>query len=147
MESIKRESYDLVSRLIESGETEGGTDPLKHLELNSMNIMFLALFGRKFNDVTDQEFISLTDINDKHMKYLALEHDLGNFFPKLSFVNKFAGIHAEQKKYIEIERDPLYNRFIKEALVRDGPNVIKSLEENGYHFTQDEMIVFACGYN
>lgn len=143
MELIKRESYELVSRLIESTEIESGVDPLKYLELNSMNIMFLSLFGRRFNDVTDQEFISLTGINDKHMKYLALEHDLGNFFPKLSFINKFAGIHAEQKKYIETERDPLYKKLIKEALAYDEPNVMKSLGENGYHFTQDEMIVFA----
>lgn len=144
MKSIKQESYDLVSRFIESSETEGSTDPLKYLELNSMNVMFMACFGRKFNDIEDPEFNHLTSIIEKNMRYAAVENDLGNFFPKLSFVNKFVGTHAEQEKYIKTERDPLYRRFVREALAREGPNVVKSLEENGYNFTEDDKLVLTC---
>lgn len=144
MKSIKQETYDLVSRFIETTETEGGIDPWKYLELSSMNFMFLACFGRKFNDIKDPEFAHLEWMIEKNMKYVAIENDLGNFFPSLSFINKFVDTHAEQEKYIKTERDPFYRRFVREALAREGPNVVKSLEENGYNFTEDEKLVFTC---
>lgn len=144
MKSIEQESYDLVSRLIESSETEGGTDPLKYLELNSMNVMFLACFGRKFNDIKDPEFVRLSSMIEQSMKYAGIENDLANFLPILSIVDYFAGSQATQKKFIKTQRDPVYRQLVEEALTREGPNVFKSLAENGLDFTEDEKIVLAC---
>lgn len=144
MKSIEQESYDLVSRLIESSETEGGTDPLKYLELNSMNVMFLACFGRKFNDIKDPEFVRLSTMIEQSMKYAGIENDLANFLPILSIVDYFAGSQATQKKFIKTQRDPIYRQLVEEALTREGPNVVKSLAENGYDFTEDEKIVLTC---
>lgn len=146
MKSIKQESYDLVSRFIKSSETEGGTDPVKYLELNSMNVMFLACFGRKFNDIKDPEFIHLSTLIETSMKYAGIENDLANFLPVFSIVDYFAGSEAEQQNFIKTQRDPVFRQFIKEAVNREGPNVVKSLEENGYHFTEDEKMILTCKF-
>jgi GTP-binding protein EngB required for normal cell division len=146
MGSIHKESQDLVSRLIESSQKEGATNPLKYFELNSMNVISLACFGRKFDAVDDPEFIDLSDMVETSIKYAGIENDLANFLPLVSVFDYFAGTQVKMKRFIKKHRDPMYLRLIKEAKVREGPNVVKSLKANGFDFTDDENIVFICKF-
>lgn len=64
MDSIRKESVDFINRLISTTETKGSADPLKYLELFTLNVIFNAGFGRRFDSVDDSEFRSLA-----HMVY------------------------------------------------------------------------------
>ncbi|KAL0582115.1 hypothetical protein ABG067_008192, partial [Albugo candida] len=48
------------------------------------------------------------------------------------------------KKFIETQRNPTFISNIQEAMKRDGPNVMKSLEENGFFFSEEEKLVLAA---
>jgi hypothetical protein len=146
MDSIHKESSDLVDRLIESTGKEGSTNPIKALELNSMNVIFSASFGRKFDTLDDPEFIELSDIAETSLKYAGTENDLANFLPIISIFDYFAGTQVKLKKFIKTRRDPIYRNLIKEASERDGQNLIKSLDEDGFNLTADEKLVFMCKY-
>lgn len=146
MDTIIQESEDLVSRFIESTEKEGATNPFKHLELNSLNVVFSAAYGRKFDSVDDQEFIQLSTMIEKSMKFAGLENDLANFLPIISIVDYFAGSQVKQKNFIKYERDPVYRNLIKEARASKVPNVVKSLKENGFNLTEDQTLVFTSKF-
>lgn len=59
MQSIRKESSDFVNRLIHTTETKGSVDPLRYLELFTLNVIFNSGFGRRFDNVDDPEFRSL----------------------------------------------------------------------------------------
>lgn len=141
MDSIHKESEDLVSRLMQSTKDEGEVNPFKFLELNSMNIILTAAFGKRFDSVQDPEFYKTATMIETGMKFGGLENDLPNFLPVISIIDYLAGTQAKQRHYLKHERDPIYTKLIKDATTRDGPNVIKSLVENGFHFTDEEKLV------
>jgi hypothetical protein len=146
MGTIKQEADDLVSRLIESSETEGGVNPLKFLELNSINIIFSACFGRKFKSIEDPEFVKLSTLIEETMKIAGPEKDLTNFFPFLVMFEFLSNTQLKLKDFIFKKRDPIFRELVREAIHIEGPNVIKSLDENGFKLTEDEKIPFTCKY-
>lgn len=147
LHSIKKETNDLVSRLIHASEEKNGIDPLKYLELSSMNVIFLACFGRRFDTVDDPEFQSLTKLTESDMKFAGIENEMSRFLPILSIYEYlFSKQINDIENFIKEHRDPCFKRFIKEALQCEGPNIVKSLQENGYDFDNDEedRLVFLC---
>lgn len=144
IDSIKKEAHDLVSRFIESSnESEGGIYPLKYLELNSMNVITSACFGKKYDSINDPEFINLSEVVEITMKLGGIDNDLPNFLPIVKIFDYFAGTKEKMEKFIKTRRDPTFKKHIQEAFACEGPNVMKSLEENGFHFTEDQKLVLA----
>jgi hypothetical protein len=45
------------------------------------------------------------------------------------------------KGYIDNIRDPLIKKMIKEAQVKDGPNVMKALSDKQFDFDEDDKVV------
>ncbi|RCI06239.1 cytochrome P450 2 sub U member 1 [Rhizopus stolonifer] len=142
LDNIKKESADFVHRLIEATEKEGNVNPLKFLELNTMNVIFQACFGRRFDSVDDPEFSKLAHMVETSMKYAGLEEDLPSFLPILSLFNYFSNKTSKWKNFINNERNPIYIKLIEEALKKEEPNVVKSLDENGFPMSMEEKIVF-----
>jgi hypothetical protein len=62
MDSIMKESSELAKRLINATEINGSVDPLKYLELLTLNVIFNAGFGRSFNSIDDPEFRTLAHV-------------------------------------------------------------------------------------
>jgi len=62
MDSIRKESFELAKRLIKVTEINGNVDPLKYLELLTLNVIFNAGFGRSFDSIDDPEFRSLANV-------------------------------------------------------------------------------------
>lgn len=143
MGSIREESVKLISRLLEESKAEGGVNPLKSLELNSLNVIYSAVFGRKYDSVDDPEFIAISRNIEKGIKLAGVENDLATFLPALSFVDYLAGSQVKMREYLEKERGPMMRKLVKEASERDGPNVIKSLQEGTFNFTEDEVMILA----
>jgi hypothetical protein len=101
---------------------------------------------KKCESVDDNEFIKLSDLVETGIKYASIENDLENFLPIVSIFDYFTGTQVKMKRFIKKHSDPMYLRLIKEAEVREGPNVVKSLKANGFDFTDDENIVFICKF-
>lgn len=136
-----QEAQDLVGRLMASTEKEGSTDPLKYLELNSMNVIFSLGFGRKFNSVDDPEFQELSELVETSMKYAGMDSDLASFLPIVSIFDFFNGTVSKMKNFVTNERDPIFRRLVQEAIEKEGPNLVKSLDD-GHDMSEDEKIVF-----
>lgn len=45
------------------------------------------------------------------------------------------------KQFVRTQRDPIYRKLINKAAVQVGPNIIKSLTENGYYLSEYDLIV------
>lgn len=142
MDSIHREARDAVTGLMECTEKEGCTNPLKYFELSALNVVFTAAFGRRFESVNDPEFVDMSEMIEVIIKYGGIENDLANFLPFMTVVDYLTDSMAKMKSFISDQRDPVYRKLIEEAEHRDGPNVVKSLKENGFEFTDDETLVF-----
>jgi hypothetical protein len=144
MDSIQKEARDLVSRFIASTERDGSINPLKYLELNSLNVIFNLSFGRKFDSVDDPEFKELTEVIETTMKYGGVENDMSTFLPIFSIVDYFSGLQAKMRNFIVTRRDPAFRKLIREASKMESPNLIKSLDEDGFNMTEDDKVVFMC---
>lgn len=144
---IQKQSQDLIRRLETVSEKEGDVNPLKHLELYSLNVISSACFGRAFRSIEDPEFIELIQLINISLGFAGLENDLPNFLPALSFMDRFTGIQGEMKRFITQQVNPTVKRFIQEAKESNKPNIVKSLKENGHDFLEDEMNVLMCKTN
>ncbi|CAO3637352.1 unnamed protein product [Mucor hiemalis] len=143
MGSIKHESVKLISRLMEDSKAEGGVDPIKSLELNSLNVIFSACFGKKYDSVNDPEFVAVSRLIEKGIKLAGVENDLATFLPAFSFVDYLAGSQVKMREFLDVEREPIMRGLVREAALREGPNVIKSLQEEAFQFTEDEVMILA----
>lgn len=144
--SLERESRDLVSRFIESTEKNSSVNPLKHLELFSMNVIITAIFSKRFDSVEDPDFKKLDEMIAHVIKNCGLENDLPNFLPIVSVYNYFFGGQAEQRDFIQNKRNPFFRQLIRDAAVAEGPNVIKSLVEDGFKLSNDETLAITGTY-
>lgn len=144
IDSIQREASDLVNRCIDHTQKNGGTHPTQFFALNSINVMVSALFGKRFDSVEDPEFIQLSSMVEETIKFSGLEADITNFLPMLSVYSYLNGTQAKMKHQINQRRNPLYQKLIREAATREGPNAIKSLSESDFHLLEDDLIIFMC---
>lgn len=139
---IVKESIDFATRLIESTESDGSVDPLKLAELFSLNIILNTCFGRRFDNVKDPEFIKLATMVEDSMKNLGLEQDMGHFLPIFSVFEFLSNAQVKKRDFMKNYCFPIYRQLCEEALTRDGPNVIKSLDEDGFDFSVEDKMVF-----
>ncbi|KAI8638928.1 cytochrome P450 [Parasitella parasitica] len=144
MDSINRESFELANRLIDTTEVHGSVDPMQHLMMQSLNVIYKVCFGARFDTIEDPQFIELSELIERTMSLGGLENDLASFLPILSIVDYFAGSQVKMKRFIKTKRDPVFKRLLKEAMQREGPNVVKSLSEQKYNFSEEEKIVLMC---
>lgn len=130
MVPINREAVDLAERLIQYSKKEGGgVNPTIHLHLNSMNIIYMSSFGKRFESVEDAEFRSISAVILKQLSLAGPEHDMASFFPILAIVEYFTGKTKKMKDFINNERDPLFKTLIAEALRKKETNLVQELEK------------------
>ncbi|KAK4514757.1 60S ribosomal protein L26A [Mucor velutinosus] len=144
MDSISNESLELVNRLMRATEEDKSVDPMQHFMLQALNVIYKVSFGDRFETIEDPKFHELSSLIEETMMLGGFENDLASFLPILSIVDYFAGSQVKMKHFIKTKRDPVFKRLLKEAMSRDGPNVVKSLEEQKYEFTEEDKIVLMC---
>lgn len=144
MDSISQESFELANRLMQATEQYGSVDPVQHFMLQSLNVIYKVCFGGRFETIDDPRFHELSDLIEHTMTLGGIENDLASFLPILSIIDYFAGSQVKMKNFIKTKRDPVFKRLLKEAMLREGPNVVKSLEEHKYDFDEEEKIVLMC---
>lgn len=139
---VEEEATKLVDRLIAYSKAENGVDPNKHLHLNSLNIVFSIGFGKRYENIEDPEFSHVSECIVRSIMLGSLENDLASFIPAYFIVDYFSGSETVMRNFIENERNPRYRALMAEGLTREGPNVVKSLEE--FNITADEKLVIMC---
>lgn len=139
---VEEEAAKLVDRLIAYSKAENGVNPSKHLHLNSLNIVFSIGFGKRYENIEDPEFDHVSECIVRSIMLGSLENDLASFIPAYFIVDYFAGSETVMRNFIENERNPRYRALMAEGLAREGPNVVKSLEE--FNLTADEKLVIMC---
>ncbi|GAN11298.1 ribosomal protein S1 [Mucor ambiguus] len=144
MESIGNESVELAHRLLRATEEDGSVDPMQHFMLQALNVIHKVSFGDRFEAIEDPKFHELSSLIEETMTLGGFENDLASFLPILSIVDFFGGSQVKMKHFIKKKRDPVFKRLLKEAMSREGPNVVKSLEEQKYEFTEEDKIVLMC---
>lgn len=143
MGTIHRESSYLVDSLIDCTKKEGSVDPLKYLELNSLNVICAASYGHRFDSIHDPEYEKTATLVKQGLKFAGYEDDLGNFLPIPSMFDSVLGKQAKYRKYIK-QRNAAFRLLIKEAASKNDKNLVKSLEENKCGLTEDDTLVLMC---
>ncbi|KAL9555452.1 hypothetical protein PS6_002840 [Mucor atramentarius] len=144
MDSINNESFELVNRLMRATEKDGSVDPMQHFMLQALNVIYKVSFGDRFETIDDPKFHELSSLIEETMALGGFENDLASFLPILSIVDYFAGSQVKMKRFIKTKRDPIFKRLLKEAMAREGPNVVKSLDGQKYDFAEEDKIVLMC---
>ncbi|KAI8365552.1 cytochrome P450 [Blakeslea trispora] len=119
-------------------------NPLKMLELNSMNVVFNALFGRRFDSAEDPEFVNIANMGTTSMKFAGLEEDLPRFLPFMSIFDFMSNKTKRWGDFVDNKLQPTFERLIRQVEMSDIPCVVKSLEEFDMNMT--EKIVFSSRY-
>ncbi|KAL9558852.1 hypothetical protein PS6_001063 [Mucor atramentarius] len=145
-DAIVSETEYLASMLLKATLAKGSVDPRKHFELVSTNVIYSTCFGSRFTAITDPKFYALSEMGKENMVLAGFQHDLPNFLPFLSFVDRFIGTEAKMRHHIDTKRDPTYRQLIKEARLMQGPNLVKSIDESPFDMTDDELLVFTSDF-
>ncbi|KAI8982595.1 cytochrome P450 [Pilobolus umbonatus] len=135
---IDNESFALVQRLISSTEKEA-VSPMNDLQLSSLNFISLALFGKRYQSIDDPEFIAASEVVVKSIEFASFDLDLSYFFPIAGVIFRNTSTAEKIRKFIETERDPTMQTLIKNAIEREGDNLIKAIVSDEYDFTPDEV--------
>ncbi|KAI8982678.1 cytochrome P450 [Pilobolus umbonatus] len=139
---INEESGSLVERLISSSEQEGGISPMHHFELNSLNFISLALFGKRYESMDDPDYKEIANIPTTIASLLSLRNDVASVLPITSILGLFTDIGDKMKTFVKL-RDPVMRKLIKDAQEREGPNLVKAVKSGDFDLdTEDELIFF-----
>lgn len=125
-------------------EKDGSVDPMQHFMLQALNVIYKVSFGDRFETIDDPKFHELSSLIEETMTLGGFGNDLASFLPILSIVDYFAGSQVKMKRFIKTKRDPIFKRLLKEAMSREGSNVVKSLDEQKYDFAEEDKIVLMC---
>lgn len=139
---IQREAAALTERLIKYSKEADGIDPVIHLHLNSMNIIYMSAFGKRFDSIEDEEFRTVSESMIESLRLAGPENDISGFFPIFAIVEYLTGKSKIMRDYVEKDRDPLYTRLINEAMTKEEPNLVKEIEK--YNFDHHAKLVIMC---
>jgi cytochrome P450 len=138
---IEHEASALGDRLIEATKKEGNVDPLLTIELYALNVISQVCLGRQFKSIEDEDFLKLSVILTKGVKHSEFARDIPNFLPSFWIINKLLGIESKMAHHINKERDPYLRQLIKEAVVTDGPNIMKALGDEIFSLDEENKLV------
>lgn len=140
--AINLEAQELVDQLIEDSEKESGISLLDYFKWFAINTVFLLSFAKRFERASHPEFKKFSYIVEMTGKSLEPVEDLADFLPGFSFLNSFSSKKSNEKQFIETVRDPMFRKYISEALDSDKPSIVKSIKESGADWEEDEYIAF-----
>jgi hypothetical protein len=139
MDTIHRESRNLVDSLISCTENDGSVYPLKYLELNSLNVICAASFGRRYDSIYDPEYEKMASLVNQGIKFA----EYGDDFVFTSVFDFILRRQAKIRDYMS-KRNATFRQLIRQATLREGTNLIKSLEENDCGLSEDDTLVLMC---
>jgi cytochrome P450 len=138
---IEREATALANRLIEGTKKEESFDAWLTTELYSYNIISQVCLGKQFKSTEDEGFLKLSQLLKKGVKQAAFARDLPNFLPGFWIIDKLLGVESQMAHYVDVERDPYMKKLINEAVMIDGPNIMKALGDEDFSLDDENKII------
>lgn len=139
--SIEQEIEKMVERLIQSTLQNGDTDIYSILELNATNIVCSVCIGTTFKSTSDPDFIRMASNIKEGARLSGVDMDIPLFLPALKPLSHVLGLEKKMAHFVKVMSEPFVNRLISNAVVSDGPNMMKELKEDRYDFTDREMFL------
>jgi hypothetical protein len=151
MNWIEKEGHQSAQRLINATKKDGSVDPISYLKLSALNVISHVSVGKTFSSVEDPLFKEIVSMVETSMAMSSPEKNISSFLPIFTPIDLLGGFDKKMKAYIDDVRDPLLNRLINEAVIEEGPNIFKKLNE-GFSLDAENQVVilsrffFFCKY-
>jgi hypothetical protein len=144
--SIEQGMGKLVESLLNETLASGKLDPFDLLQLTSINIISNVSVGFQYESVNDPDFIKYMDMAVEATKLASVEMDLPLYLPVLKPVTRFIGIEKRMDHFINEICGPFMQKLVKQATIKEGPNIIKEFNKEGYMFTDRQKSVIISNF-
>ncbi|KAI9262141.1 cytochrome P450 [Phascolomyces articulosus] len=141
---IEREVDYLVDNLASNSDPIKGLNPVKYLQLASLNLILTTMFGKRAKTIDDELFTHLVKYVEDSVAYGSPANDIGTFVPAMKFLDLFTG----SKKRLEGERllslrANSFKKLIMEAKNSSEKSFIKTLYEikDEHDLDDDDIMV------
>ncbi|KAI9262143.1 cytochrome P450 [Phascolomyces articulosus] len=138
---IIKETRTAADALIRVTETNGSINPLKTLQLATMNIITLTAFGERFPSTDDPMFRTLVDLAERTLTYAGIMGDTGAFFPKLGWIDVISGRRRKLRGFVKEFRDKPLAVLIDRARKSQNDCLVKTIDMMKEKHELDELDV------
>ncbi|KAI9320634.1 cytochrome P450 [Dichotomocladium elegans] len=132
---IHNESNILIDHLTASSIKNQGVDFFKSIQLMSLNVMLLTLFGVRATSTDDPLFKKVIRLVNNGIKLASATEDIKTFFPMMSLLDILLRKEKKMANYVFTERDPVFSMLVADTIKGEQNTFIKHLHE-----LQDERI-------
>ncbi|KAI8139126.1 cytochrome P450 [Fennellomyces sp. T-0311] len=127
-EMIIKETDTAADTLIKLTQTQGSADPLKVLQLATMNVIMITCFGDRLASTDDPMFRTLVGLAERTLTYAGFLGDIGAFFPALKWVQVLTGRKKMLQQFVTEYRDIPFKKLIKDARENDKDCLVKTID-------------------
>ncbi|KAI9477130.1 cytochrome P450 [Zychaea mexicana] len=128
--AIDQEVDYLIANLTKNSDPTTGVNPVKCLQLASLNLILATCFAKRAKSIDDPLFKEIVQYVEDSVSYGSPANDLAAYVPVMKVLDLFTGKKkkAEGERLIGI-RDTLFKAMIKEAKESNTDSFIKTLYE------------------
>ncbi|KAI9477137.1 cytochrome P450 [Zychaea mexicana] len=138
---ISKETEIAAETLIKATQTAGSINPLKTLQLATLNVIMLTCFAERLPSTDDSMFRTLVDLAERTLKYAGLLGDIGAFFPSLKWIDKLSGRQGKLKAFVKEFRDEPLGILIERARKTPKDCLVKTIDNMKEKLHLDELDV------
>ncbi|KAI8139124.1 cytochrome P450 [Fennellomyces sp. T-0311] len=127
---IEKEVDYLVDNLRESSNATTNVDPVKYLQLASLNLILTTCFAKRAESIDDELFTTIVKYVEDSVVSNSPMNDVSAFIPALKVLDLFTSRkkNAEGQRLLDI-RERVFKTLIKQARESDKKCFIKTLDE------------------
>ena len=124
---------------METTAEKGSINPLKTLQLATMNVITLTSFGERFLTTDDPMFRTLVDLAERTLIYSGIMGDTGAFFPKLGWIDIVSGRRRKLRTFVKEFRDKPFAILIERARNSTNDCLVKTIDTMKDKYELDEL--------
>ncbi|KAI7852761.1 cytochrome P450 [Circinella umbellata] len=136
---IAKETEYAAKILMETTAEKGSINPLKTLQLATMNVITVTSFGERFLTTDDPMFRTLVDLAERTLIYSGIMGDTGAFFPKLGWIDIVSGRRRKLRSFVKEYRDKPLAILIDKARNGTSDCLVKTIDTMKDKYELDEL--------
>ncbi|KAG2222956.1 hypothetical protein INT45_012934 [Circinella minor] len=142
---IEQEVEYLVENLVMNSDPFTGVNPIKYLQLASLNLILTTCYAKRAKSVDDDLFIKIVKYVEDCVAFGSPANDISTFVPIMKFLDLFNGgkRKAEGERLLAFRRNTVRDSLIKEARNSSEKCFIKTLYEikDEHDLDDDDILV------
>ncbi|KAI7852764.1 cytochrome P450 [Circinella umbellata] len=142
---IEQEVEYLVENLVTNSDPFSGVNPIKYLQLASLNLILTTCYAKRAQSIDDDLFKKIVKYVEDCVVYGSPANDLSTFVPIMKFLDLFNGgkRKAEGERLLAFRRNTVRDNLIKEARASSEKCFINTLYEikNEHDLDDDDILV------